>query len=286
VVDLVPPAFCLHFQESAILYLKRHHIQGGAMKRGTMFFAVLLALAFCMPGGTASAARIKLSNDIVWVKSSDAYKCCVQQAYCNAEKRMRDLSNGAKPGTWCVVLDADETIISNVEFQESLQIKGTVFSSEAWTEWCNKCKAPALPGAREFCAAVKKCGGKVIIITNRGDRVKQATLKNLNALGFDYDACIFRGGPYKGDRSKAERRADVEKGALKTLPAGTHLPALKILMLVGDQTHDLYGSESFNDVKERFGRDLVIIPNPMYGDWYKDAYVEAASTPRSAKSKQ
>lgn len=248
------------------------------MKRATLFLAALLAAALCAPAGTALAARIKLSNDIVWVKSSDAYKCCVQQAYCDAGGRMRELSKAEKPGAWCVVLDADETIINNVEFQASLQIKGTGYSGEAWDEWCNKSKAAALPGAREFCAAVRSCGGKVIVITNRDGDVKRATLKNLDDLGFVYDACIFREGPYKGDRSKAARRTDVEKGGLQTLPVGTHLPALKILMLVGDQVHDLYDCDKlgFKDVKERFGKDLVILPNPMYGDWDKDAYVETA----------
>jgi 5'-nucleotidase (lipoprotein e(P4) family) len=251
------------------------------MKRVTVVLAALLAMTFCAPAGTVFAARIRLSNDIVWVKSSDAYKCCVQQAYCDAGKRMRDLSKGKKPGTWCVVLDADETIISNIEFQESLQIRGISYSGRVWDEWCNKSKAPALPGAREFCAAVRERGGKVIIITNRDGDVKKATLKNLNDLGFAYDACILREGPYKGDRSKAARRADVERGSLKTLPAGTRLPALKILMRVGDQTHDLYSDKSsFKDVRERFGKDLVIIPNPMYGDWDRDAYVEAAPQPQ------
>ncbi|MEJ2745012.1 MAG: HAD family acid phosphatase [bacterium] len=252
------------------------------MRRITMFFAALLAMVFYVQSGTVFAAQIRLSNDIVWAKSSDAYKCCVQQAYCDAGKRMRDLAKGAKPGSWCVVLDADETIISNVEFQESLQRRGIGYSGKVWDDWCNKCKATALPGAREFCAAVKERGGKVIIITNRDGDVKKATLKNLDALGFSYDACILREGPYSGDRSKAARRADVEKGSLKTLPAGKRLPALKILMRVGDQTHDLYGDGlSFKDVKERFGKDLVIIPNPMYGDWSrKGAFVEAMPAPR------
>lgn len=253
------------------------------MKRIGMVFAALLAVALCAPTGTVSAARIKLSNDILWVKSSDAYNCCVQQAYCDAGRRMRDLSRGEKPGAWCVVLDVDETILSNVEFQAALQIKGTGYSGEAWDDWCNKSKATALPGAREFCAAARECGGKVIIITNRDGDVKKATLKNLDDLGFAYDACIFREGSYKGDRSKAARRADVERGSLKTLPVGARLPALKILMLLGDQTHDLYDCDklSFKDVKDRFGKDLVILPNPMYGDWERQgAFVESAPASR------
>jgi 5'-nucleotidase (lipoprotein e(P4) family) len=251
---------------------------GGEMKRVGMVFAALLVTALCALTGAGLAAQIRLSNDIAWVSSSDAYKCCVQQAYADAGRRLRDLSREGRPGVWCVVFDADETIISNVEFQASLQARGITYSGQAWDEWCNKGKATALPGAREFCATVRERGGKVVIITNRQEAVKRATLRNLDALGFGYDACLFREGPYGADRSKAVRRADLERGTLKTLPEGKRLPPLKILMLVGDQTHDLYNDKEmgFKDVKERFSRDLVIIPNPMYGDWEKGGtFVEA-----------
>jgi len=248
------------------------------MKRGSMRSAAVLLVALCALTGAGLAAQIKLSNDIAWVSSSDAYKCCVQQAYYDAGRRLRDLARAEKPGTWCVVFDADETIISNVEFQASLQARGIGYSGRAWDEWCNKEKATALPGAREFCAAVREGGGRVVIITNRQEAVKRATLRNLDALGFAYDACLFREGPYGADRSKAMRRADLERGMLKTLPEGKRLPPLKIMMLVGDQVHDLYNDDElgFKDVKERFGKDLVIIPNPMYGDWEKGGtFVEA-----------
>ena len=259
------------------------------MQRARIAFAAMLLVALCAFTGAGQAARIKLSNDIAWVSSSDAYKCFVQQAYADAGRRVRDLSRAEKPGTWCVVFDADETIISNVEFQASLQARGVGYSGKAWDEWCNKGRATALPGAREFCAAVRECGGKVIIITNREEDVRKATLKNLDELGFTYDACIFREGLYRADRSKAVRRADVEGGALKTLPAGKRLPSLKILMLVGDQTHDLYNDKEidFKDVKERFGRDLVIMPNPMYGDWEKGGtFVEAVGEASGAPLKK
>ncbi len=251
------------------------------MKRNSVRCAAALLAALCALAGAGLAAKIRLSNDIAWVKSSDDYKCCVQQAYYDAGRRLGGLARGEKPGTWCVVFDADETIISNVEFQASLQAQGNGYSGRAWNEWCNKEKATALPGAREFCASIKERGGRVAIITNRQEAVKKATVRNLDALGFVYDACLFREGPYLQDRNKSMRRADLERGMLKTLPEGKRLPPLKILMLVGDQVHDLYNDDelSFKDVKERFGKDLVIIPNPMYGDWERGGtFIEAAGT--------
>ena len=244
-----------------------------------VFAAFLLAglIAFTV---SASAEKVKLTNDIAWVKAADAYKCCVHQAYANAMNRLRKLAKDEKPGTWCVVLDADETVISNVPFQAKLQATGEEYSSDNWNDWCLKAKAKALPGAKEFCKLAKELGGKVIIITNRKQPpLQNATVKNLKEVGIPFDACLLREGPYARDRSKKLRRTDVEKGAVKTLPEGKKLPPLKIVMRVGDQTHDLYEDKKlgFEDVKDRLGTDLVIIPNPMYGDWaWSGVFVEAA----------
>lgn len=243
--------------------------------------ALVLAVPLACP-----AERVKLPNDIHWVGAADTFKACCQQAYANAGLRLRELAKAEKPGTWCVVLDADETIICNVEFQKEITVTGTGHSSGAWDAWCNRAEATALPGAKEFCALARELGGKVVIITNREAPTKAATIKNLADLGFAVDVVLMREGPYARDRKKTARRNDVEKGEVKTLPEGTSLPPLKILMLCGDQIHDLYdeGEVSFEQAKDRFGRDLVIVPNPMYGDWTrKGAYVEVPSAKEAAE---
>lgn len=246
--------------------------------------AVLCALSFAPP---CPAGQVKLPNDIAWVASSDAYKACLQQAYNSAGMSLRELAKAEKPGTWCVVIDADETIIGNVEFQKDLALKGSEHSSGSWNEWCNRAASTALPGAKEFCALARELGGKVVIISNRQAPTKTATVKNLANLSFVTDAVLFREGPYAQDRNKTARREDVGKGTLKTLPDGTTLPPLKILMLCGDEIHDLYDEEqvSFDQAKNRFGRDLIILPNPMYGDWTKKGgYVQVSGAREEAPS--
>jgi len=250
--------------------------------------SALLAAALLLVLVSVSTGQVKLSNDIAWVRAADAYKCCVQQAYANAGKRLRELARGKAPGSWCVVLDADETVISNHQFQAELQAAGVEYSQDAWTNWCNRKEAEALPGAREFCRLVRELGGKVIIVTNRKGEVKDATIANLDALGVPYDAVLVREGAYALDRTKERRRSDIARGMIKTLPPEKKLPPLKILMLVGDQTHDLYGDDlNFEKVKDRFGEDLVIIPNPMYGDWARPGVtVEGKAAPAPAQKAQ
>jgi len=233
------------------------------MKKSSLFIVVLLSLLFVLP--SVVPAREKLSNDVVWVKRSTTYKCCVQQAYLNAMDRLRTLSKDKEAGTWCVVLDADETIISNVAFQ----MTGLPYSAKLWDEWTYKSAATLLPGATEFCGLAQELGGKVIIVTNRKGHLQAVTDKNLKELNFPYDVVLTRGGAYAKDRTKVMRREAIRNGTIKTLPAGMKLPPLEIVMLAGDQTHDLYDSHklNFEDVKDRFAKDLIIIPNPMYGSW-------------------
>ncbi len=224
---------------------------------------ILIALAISIPA-SAAARTVTLPNDIAWVMSADTYRACCQQAYLNAISRLKVLAEGKKPGTWCVVLDADETVLSNVRFQAELAASGSGYSRNAWNSWCQRMEATAIPGAIEFLTAVRELGGKIIIVTNRQAPLHEPTVKNLEKAGIPFDLCLNREGVYKDDRSKVRRRRDIEEGKL---PLGSGMPKLEILMLAGDQTHDLYEDQSFEEVKDRFGTDLIIIPNPMYGDW-------------------
>lgn len=213
--------------------------------------------------------KVKVSKDVLWVKKAEEFKMCACQAYMNAMNRLRELAKNEKPGTWCVVLDADETVISNLPFQELLLAMGEGYSGKAWTEWGLKAEAAAIPGAKEFCALVQELGGKVVIITNRKEPLRDPTLKNLNALGVKYDVLLLREGSYAKDRSKVERRTDVEKGTIKDVIEYRNIPPMKILMLVGDQAHDLYDKKDhkYEEIKDHLVKDYVIIPNPMYGSW-------------------
>jgi len=236
-----------------------------------LLVALLITAFVSMPTYAAKGNRITLSNDVQWVNHSIEYKLCVRQAYLNAIRRLEELAKNLKPGTWCVVLDTDETILSNIGFQKFLQASGQEYSGEEWIKWCDKAESKVLPGAREYCDKVRELGGKIIIVTNRKSPLREPTAKNLKSEGIEYDALLLREGPYKKDRSKVMRRNDIRNGTIKGVEAEKKLPPLKIIMLVGDQIHDLYDKNkyTYDDVKNRVNKDLVIIPNPIYGSWQR-----------------
>ena len=234
-----------------------------------MVFILIMGIICMAPAYADKTVKVKLTRDVQWVNGAEEFRLCARQAYMNAMNRLKELAKNEKKGTWCVVLDADETVISNLEFQKELQARGIGYNENLWKEWGLEAKATAIPGAKDFCKLVQELGGKVIIITNRKAPLREATMKNLDNLGIPYDACILREGPYKSDRTKVQRRSDVENGTIKGFWEAKKLPALKILMLAGDQKHDLYDShkEKFEQIKDRVAKDFIIIPNPMYGDW-------------------
>lgn len=234
----------------------------------------LLLVGCASQGNLQDNKPARMSNSLSWVMGSDTYKECVLQTYLNAGDRLEWLCKGKQNGSWCVIFDTDETLLNNSLYQAELEASGGSYNEESWGKWCARMEATALPGVVDFCHQVQDRGGLVIIISNRRGNLMEATIGNLKKENIPFNACILKGGPYSSDDDKTIRRAKVRNGSVDwgsgaavTNPPGDDFPPLEILMLCGDQTHDLYDPAelTYQDVKKRFNRELVIIPNPMYG---------------------
>ncbi len=187
--------------------------------------ALVLAVPLACP-----AERVKLPNDIHWVGAADTFKACCQQAYANAGLRLRELAKAEKPGTWCVVLDADETIICNVEFQKEITVTGTGHSSGAsgcMVQPRRGDRPPRGEGVLRPRARARRQGGHHHQPRgpHQGGHDQEPRRPRLRRRR-RADAR----GPIRPGPKKTARRNDVEKGEVKTLPEGTSLPPLKILM--------------------------------------------------------
>jgi 5'-nucleotidase (lipoprotein e(P4) family) len=234
---------------------------------------ILLAvsLAACAPtaqqaGKTpppAAAART-LPESIRWVRAAAEHRALFLQVYASASHRIRELAASRTRGTWVVVLDADETILDNSEYQRRRASQGLGFSQETWDVWINEEKATALPGAAEFLAHVRELGGRIAIVTNRDDYGCAATARNLKALSLVSDAILCRAQKLsdKNPRFEAVRRGDAIAGA----------GPLEIVMWIGDNiqdfpalTQDLRSAP--RDAFANFGSTYFMLPNPMYGSW-------------------
>jgi 5'-nucleotidase (lipoprotein e(P4) family) len=176
--------------------------------------------------------------------------------------------DGKKPGTWAVALDADETLISNIEYEKELVELGQHSEDELWMDWVARQAAEPLPGALEFLDLVEALGGRIAIVTNRQERDCPATRANLEAFDVPFDVLLCR----TDDGEKEPRWEKVEKGT-----AAMEVPPVEIVMWLGDNINDFpdmtqesrfSSPQAFGD----FGGRFFIFPNPSYGSWQDNPF--------------
>ncbi|MCB2154270.1 HAD hydrolase-like protein [bacterium] len=214
---------------------------------------------------TEVAEAPKLPNDIHWFRNSAEQRGCYLQAYAVATRLVEEKAKNLEPGSWAVVLDADETVLDNSQFQKEIALAGERFSYPAWTAWCRREEAKPLPGAVEFLEAVHKLGGKIAIVTNRSQEVQDASESNFRKEGIPFDQMLCR-TPESGNKNP--RYESILDG---TTPAGW--APMNVVLYVGDNIQDfpqlrqkdmLHADDS---AYAKFGTDYILLPNPMYGSW-------------------
>ncbi len=90
-----------------------------------------------------------------------------------------------------LILDIDETSLSNYEELESGNFE---WSPARFNAWVDAAKAPAIPGTLHLVQAAQQLGVGVFFITGRPESQREATEKNLRAAGFDHwQELILRG---------------------------------------------------------------------------------------------
>lgn len=245
---------------------------------------LLLALALaagCSEKPQQEVTAHELLNATSWVQLSAEYAAAAMQAYLIAEEQveqaLRDPSwTAAQEQTGdftdlppAVILDVDETVLNNSPYEARTIRENTVFTPQTWDVWVEEARAEAVPGALEFCNYLTQRGVTVFYVTNRQDHLKEATRKNLQALGFPLRPKRETIYPRTDNSDKGSRRAEIAE-------------QYRILLLVGDDARD-FSSEFVNTtygeryiLRKKFnanwGSKWIVLPNPMYGDWERVLY--------------
>lgn len=218
------------------------------------------------PGGAAPvpAASENLPDSLKWVQRSAEYHAASLQTFRAATSAVeRHAASSGRP--WAVILDADETVISNLQYQIERHRAGAAFSPESWNAWVRRREATALPGAAQFLARVHALGGRIAIVTNRLQSECEDTAAVFRAHALTFDAMLCR--PDGGPSDKNPRFAAVATGQ----SLAGHGP-LEIAAFVGDNIQDFpsmtqaarqQGEAAFAE----FGIRYFMLPNPMYGGW-------------------
>jgi 5'-nucleotidase (lipoprotein e(P4) family) len=196
------------------------------------------------------------------------FRAAVIQTYRAAGRELERLAEVLAPGAWAVVLDVDDTVLSNAPFEREVAAAPggeTTFDRTLWNAWVERRAAAPLPGAVAFVERVRELGGVVALVTNRAHEQCPATEDNLRARGVPYDVILCR--PPGSDGEKEPRFERLRAGT-----AAGGLPPLEIVMFVGDNIGDFPGLDQGlrrapEGAFEEFGSLYFVVPNPMYGSW-------------------
>lgn len=222
--------------------------------------AVRLTLG-CTGTCTSTEPIAPASGAIRWVTDAAEYQAATIGAYATARARLAALAAQGLPARWAVVLDIDETTLSNAGYERRRAELGVGYSKASWDAWVAAKAAPAIPGVVAFVDDVHARGGTVVMVSNRKEVGEGApTRANLVAVGVRADATLFK----TTTSDKNPRFAAIEAGT-----AG--LPAMPVLLYVGDNIQDFPDlDQSARDdaaALAAFADRFVMLPNPMYGSW-------------------
>ncbi len=211
-----------------------------------------------------------------------------QSAQADLPRFIEDTSWSAMPGhpvdeslPPAVVLDVDETVVSNVDFQLAFE---RPFTNRKMYDFFQEHEAIPVHGVVEFVAAARAAGVTVFFVTNRPCEPiegkdgpcpqKPWTVNEIRSIGIDVDEeHVLLANERGWDRAKIGRREYVAE-------------RYRVIMLFGDDLGDfspcvrttLYGpctepatKESrlaiVNEHRALWGNGWYIVPGPMHGSW-------------------
>ncbi|MBC3228682.1 5'-nucleotidase, lipoprotein e(P4) family [Serratia fonticola] len=230
---------------------------------------VLPTLAFlllgCNQNAHQSEAALAKQNTsaVLWVQNSAEYYALVTQAF-NTARYAFDRAEPRPGKRKAVVVDLDETIINNTPYEAHKIQSGELYSKRNWNEWIAKESAKPVPGAIDFANYVISQGGEIFYVTNRKQIDSQHTVNNLVKIGFPHVSAknlLFRDS-IANKQQRFDKIADT---------------GYDIVVYLGDNLDD-FGDDFYrkkdkarkqavsNNAK-KFGRQFIIMPNPMYGSW-------------------
>lgn len=258
--------------------------------RSLLVVVSMLACASCTKTPVAHSPENDLA--LLWVKHAAEYAAISIQVYQAAELALpgfiNDTSWSAIPGQQhaenlppAVILDVDETVVANVDFQ---LVYERPFSSSKMYDFYQANDAIPIPGVVEFIAAAKQAGVVVFYVTNRPCELiadnpdpcpqKRAVIEEILQIGIETDDThVMLAGERDWDRAKIGRREFIAK---------TH----RVIMLFGDDLGDfvpcvrkkLYGPctqpatptsrrQLVAEHKSYWGHGWYILPGPTHGSW-------------------
>ena len=198
-----------------------------------------------------------LPNDIRWVVNSKEYKSLCHQTFNTASIMLDEYLKNNKNNNLAIVMDLDETVLDNSQYQVEINNKNETFNMDSWSAWVLREEAKLVPGVKKFIKKVRKNNIQLIFISNRMHARLKATKGNMKKLGIFSKDDIFLLRKDKKDK-KDVRRNEIylSKGRMKKYEK------FNVVQYFGDAMGDFPILDN-----SEFGKSQFVLPNPMYGKW-------------------
>jgi 5'-nucleotidase (lipoprotein e(P4) family) len=201
---------------------------------------------------------------LLWVANSAEYKALCYQAYNLAKLRLDQRLSSRRAKKPAIVLDLDETVLSNLPYYLTLYLEGEEYSEESWRIWVEHRAAEAIPGTKEFLDYAKSCNVEIFYISNRSEKSIDATFDNIAALGL----------PITRDHLLLKNEIDSKETRREVVRQG-----FEIILLIGDNLIDFnelfdkkptskHRDELVTKNYKDYGDKFIMLPNPLYGQWF------------------
>lgn len=229
---------------------------------------------------------------LLWVKHAAEYPAITMQVYQSAEAALpgfiadqswsalpwQENAEGLRPA---VILDVDETVVSNIDFQISHE---RPFTNRKLYDYYRQNAAIPVPGVVEFVATARQLGIDVFFVTNRPCELidddpdpcpqQRGVVEEIESIGIETeDDHVMLADQHGWDRAKIARREHIAKNH-------------RVIMLFGDDLGDfvpcvrkkLYGpctepatkasrARLVAEFSEYWGNGWYILPGPTHGSW-------------------
>lgn len=208
----------------------------------------------------------KLFSSIFQQRAAE-YRALCLQSYNIAKLRVDSyVAQTEKPKA--IITDIDETILDNSAYAVHQAYQGLEYTTASWYEWTDKSAADTMPGAAAFLRYIASKNIQVFYITNREDRERTGTLKNLQRFNLP-NADEIHLYTKLGTSSKEARRQQVMERYEVVLLMGDNLADLSALF---DKKTEEERKKNTDILAADFGKKFIVFPNSNYGDWESSMY--------------
>ncbi len=208
----------------------------------------------------------KLFSSIFQQRAAE-YRALCLQGY-NIARFQIDSYTSVSEKPKAIITDIDETILDNSAYAVHQAYQGAEYTSPTWYEWTDKSAADTMPGAAAFLKYVASKNIQVFYITNREDKERAGTLKNLQRFGLP-NADEIHLYTKMGTSSKEVRRQQVMDRYEVVLLMGDNLADLNVLF---DKKTEEERKQNTDILAGEFGKKFIVFPNVNYGDWESSMY--------------